>query len=337
MKIAPSGPLDWLAKRIPLRDAHFVFGTSSESRALGLIEWCRRRHAHPKSTTLIRIENPASPQWDIARPRRDDTINLMWNYLEGSARTIADCELLGSPSEFLSAAIDSASRVDVTVLDISVLPKRVYAILVKQLLSVAPTLVVTYTSCEYYPEDAICFGALPPAPLPGFSGSTTSDAASTRLLVDLGFVALSAAQLIDAELGTQIDLVMPFPTSPAGFRRNWRLMGDLFPNGFPSGKKPRSVSVHRVHSLDAFRMCDLVSSIAQSVPVTAVPLGPKAHTLGLVLASEKSRAAIAQPVQLVYPQPTAYLENYSVGIHREDDGAPSIQAYCVKHNGKFTF
>jgi hypothetical protein len=329
MIVRPCGAIEWIASKIDLDNSALIVGGASESRCAGLPEWFSRNSLVPANASIFKIENPPSPNWNYAKLIRDSNLENIQKLLPTRQLNILNCDLLGSPSQYMTQVLSSVSGVQTVVLDISVLPKRVFVFLIKLLIPKVENLVVTYCSPESYPESQLCFSARPPEALPGFSQATAVNKAGHKVVVSLGFVPLSVGEIVGSGIGSNLEIIFPFPTSPDGYRRNWRLLSNLF-----NPEDLKDAQLRRIHALDAFEVCDLVAALAAIGPITAIPLGPKAHTLGMVLAALKGdKNPSSHPIQIIYPQPKEYLSNYSNGIKRTEDGAPSIFAYCLKKNG----
>jgi hypothetical protein len=333
MRVRPCGSIDWLASKIDLNNCSVILGSSSEARWSGLLEWLTSEQVDRNTTTIFKIENPPSDRWNHAKKLRDHGLTNTLNSSGKDVLKILDCDLMGSPMQYRDEILSTSSNSETVILDISVLPKRFFAFIIKLLLPTTKNLVITYCSPASYPETQLCFGARPPEALPGFSQASTTNGSNRKVVVSLGFVPLSVDEIVGSGIGTNLEIIFPFPTSPAGYRRNWRLLGSLF-----TLEDLRDAKLRRIHSLDAFEVCDLITELANLVPITAIPLGPKAHTLGMVLAALKPRDPTrTNSIQLIYPQPKEYLPNYSEGIKLTKNEKPSIFAYCLKNNGQFVY
>jgi hypothetical protein len=250
MKLRPWGPIRWLFEKVEHKKWHVVLSTSFEERCLSLPLWLKHNNHEITSACLLNIENPPSNLWNEAKPKIKTHAEQLLALLTKSRLSVVDTELMSRPSAQFDPALMSNATQSAVILDITTMPKRFFLFALKRLLSntTVRDLVVTYGGARTYPELALCEDALPPSALPGF-GRIEIEQSSSRLIVGVGYVALSVEDLLEKAKHQKLDYIFPFPPASPAFRRNWSLLSRLIPADFP-----RTTEIHRIHGMDAFEV-----------------------------------------------------------------------------------
>jgi len=242
--------------------------------------------------------------------------------------SVLRADLLSNVSEAYSAIDAVLTGATSVVLDISAMPKRFFFLILKQLLQkeALQNIVVCYTTAGAYPEGALTQDARPIDALPGFARIT--EGGLPTLIVSVGYVAFDINELIRQARISNVKFLFPFPPGSPAFRRNWRLMHQLIPDMGP----PLEIAIRRIHALDTFEVLDWLRDFGSSAQgiVDMVPLGPKPHALAMALAYN----ALGEAAQVLYPQPTTYRSDYSLGIGKATDGLDAVTAYCLRKDGR---
>ncbi len=325
MTLKPWGTIGWLLPRIGVEHWHLVTSSSFEDRCHGLTEWMLAQNRPIDSSVLLRITNPPSEFWEKAAPIVEQNFGVMQRHLTGPRHHVINAQLLSQLGALCTADSLNPEQSESVILDISTLPKRFFLFAFKQLVNSAKVrnLVVIYSRAHEYPESALCENALPPAALQGF-GRIEASIEKPRMIVGVGYVALSVEELLDTAKYSTLDFIFPFPPASPAFRRNWDLLSMLMPNDIP-----RETEIHRIHGMDAFAVFERTLAWGQDRDLDLLPLGPKPHALGMAMAYMR----LDGRAELIYSQPQAYHYNYSRGISKDENGHPQIFAYCLKRNG----
>lgn len=321
--------MSWLFPKIEGADWHAIVCASFEDRCTSLAEWLSTGQASVRSASVFRIENPASKQWTEATPLVADRLLLLQNHLGATPYIRFDVNLWDSPIAAMTSASLVPDGVESVLLDMSTMPKRFFLYAFKRLMenSAIKNLVVAYSRPESYPEVVLCENALPPSSLPGFAREEASHE-DQRIVVSVGFVALSVDELFEQARRSKLDFLFPFPSTVPAFRRNWALFSKLVPS-----ELPKSTQIHQVDGLDAFEVFWRLMAWGKHFDLDLLPLGPKPHALGMAMAALRLNGT----AQLIYGQPQAYNPKYSVGISRDAEGRPVVLGYCVKRAGRPLF
>lgn len=329
MKLKPWGPIGWLLGKVEHTKWHIITSASFEDRCLSLVEWMQINNQTITSATLIRIENPPSLLWNDAKPKVLTNLDSLIQHLPQDRLEVLDTELNAPLSVNFNDGLLGVAATDTVILDITTLPKRLFLFALKRLLASPKVkdLVVSYGRAKTYPELALCEDALPPSALPGFGRIESSDA-SPRLVVGVGYVALSVEDMLEKAKHQKLDYIFPFPPASPAFRRNWTLLSRLIPADFP-----RTTEIHRIYGMDAFEVFEKTFAWGQGRNLDMLPLGPKPHALGMAMAYMR----LGGTAELIYAQPQAYRSDYSTGIPKDDSGNPEIFAYYLKRDGSLLF
>jgi hypothetical protein len=329
MRLRPWGPIRWLFEKVEHKKWHAILSLSFEERCLSLPLWLDRANHQITSACVLRIENPPSKLWSEAKPKIETHSTQLLALLAKSNLSIFHTELVSHPpAQFDQELINNATQ-SAVILDITTMPKRFFLFALKRLLSNTKVkdLVVTYGRAKTYPELALCEDALPPSALPGF-GRIETEQSTSRLIVGVGYVALSVEDLLEKAKHQKLDYLFPFPPASPAFRRNWSLLSRLIPADFP-----RTTEIHRIHGMDAFEVFEKTLAWGQNYSLDMLPLGPKPHSLGMAMAHLR----LAGHAELIYAQPQAYRPDYSLGIQVDERGMPDLFAYYLKRDGKQLF
>jgi hypothetical protein len=329
MKLKPWGPIEWLLPRTNISKWHVVTSSSFEDRCTALIEWMATTRNPVNSSALLRITNPPSDPWTIAKPFVEKNFDLLQKHLSGPSHHVINANLLGPLGSQIRIESLNPDGFESVLLDITTIPKRFFLFALKQLANspIVKNLVVTYTSAKEYPESALCENALPPTALQGF-GRVHAAREKPRMIVGVGYMPLSVEELLEQAKHVKLDFLFPFPPASPAFRRNWNLLSMLMPQDIP-----RNTEIHRIHGMDAFEVFERVLAWGENRDLDLLPLGPKPHALGMAMAYMR----LDGHAELIYSQPQAYHHNYSKGIAKDELGRPRIHAYCLKLSGKQLF
>jgi hypothetical protein len=245
-------------------------------------------------------------------------------------RTVDLLQDIDTMEEELAAFLEtSGPRV---VLDITSMPKRWFFPLIRFLLAspAVETLIVTYTSAQFYSEqlssDPAALG-----PLPTFDEPRLSERYD-ELVVGVGFAPLGLKDLFETDPG-KIRYLFPFPPGPPNFFRNWHFLRTL-----ESEVENRNLQVEdrwQIHMYDvpsAFEaLCRVTRNGERSCALA--PFGPKTFSLAMCMFALAANKAGKEPVHVYYTQPRRYALDYTSGI-REHAGVPDIKAYCLRIAGR---
>lgn len=329
MKVHPWGPIGWLLGKVGHRRWHVISSASFEERCLSLVTWLQKNNHTVSSACLLNIENPPSIHWNEAVPKIQKHLAQLDALLSKNHLDIVNTKLSTHPLADMDPALTANMKEGAVILDITTMPKRFFLFALKRLLANAKVndLVVTYGRAKTYPELELCEDALPPTALPGF-GRIDAEFPSSRLIVGVGYVALSVEDLLEKAKHQKLDYIFPFPPASPAFRRNWTLLSRLIPADFP-----RTTEIHRINGMDAFEVFEKAVAWGQNTALDMLPLGPKPHSLGMAMAHLRLNGAS----ELIYSQPQAYHANYSLGIPVDQHGNPELTAYYLKRDGKQLF
>jgi len=332
MAVRAWGPARWLLPKVGGNNWHLITSSSFEDRCIAVPEWVASTKQSIRSATLIKITNPKSLQWEEGKPLVDQNFGKLLECLTGLSITSLPVDLLSPMSVLIKDDPIGEKSSESVILDITTLPKRFFLFALKRLMesSAVKNLVVTYARARLYPEIPLCENALPPTALQGF-GRLEPLGENARMVVGVGYVPLSVSELLEQAKHFKLDFVFPFPPASPAFRRNWKLLSMLL----PEGEIPRNTEIHRIHAMDAFEVFDRIMSWTQQgrPDIDMIPLGPKPHALGMAMAYMRLQGR----AELIYSQPQAYGAKYSEGIAKDAQGNSEIIAYCLKRNGAALF
>ena len=329
MKIQPWGALGWLFRRMNVEKWHIVLASSFEDRSAAVVEWMIENGSSVHSSCVFRIENPPSRHWDVAKAKVEQSFSALELLLAGRHFGVISLDLMSFASAAISSETINANGSDSVLLDISTLPKKFFMFALKVLIADKRirNIVVAYSRAANYPEVALCEDALPPSAMQGF-GRIEPSRDGSRLIVGVGYMALSVEQILERAKNSKLDFILPFPPASPAFRRNWALLSMLMPE-----ELPRNTEIHRIDSMDAFEVFNRIMSWGEGVDLDIIPLGPKPHALGMAMAVLR----LGGHAELIYSQPRSYLANYSEGVSLDMDGKASVFGYCLKYDGRLTF
>ena len=322
-QVDPWGQIDWLMPRLGNKSWSVLLCAGSEERSVALTRWALANRLDTRQVSIARIDDQASSyseevtrltdlhEEEIRRSFRIDHYNRDY--------------ILGDMSRWNEFRRNSAPGGSV-ILDISAMPKRVFAFLLKGLVSdpQVKDVVITYCRPESYPEGPLSEGASAPVSLPGFAREVESHDEVT-VIVGVGFISFDLDELLEQRYGKTISFLMPFPPASPSVRRNWKLLKKLHP---PVGLEAQ---VKRINGMDIFEACRWLTSAsnASNGAFDMIPLGPKPHVIAMALAHMK----IGERSQITYAQPTIYRPDYSLGIASTTNGKMDMLAYCLRKDG----
>lgn len=199
-------------------------------------------------------------------------------------------------------------------IDISVMPKRVFALLLKRMLrdQRCKKLMISYTcpGNKGYTNEPLSYDPLPPDGLPGFNHLGFSD--RDTLVVSVGFEPHQLESFVrgylQASTNRDIKVIIPFPPNGGRFRRNWRALR-ILTEGQPNNIKKDNISVIAAWDVESvYNRISVWSGESDSLIFAA--FGPKPHTVAMAsfLSDNVDAGAI------VYSQPKVYSPRYSSGI-----------------------
>ncbi|PZU26093.1 MAG: hypothetical protein DI584_12470 [Stenotrophomonas sp.] len=237
-------------------------------------------------------------------------------------------DLLGGMSPILKV-VEYAREFGSVVLDITSMPKRFFMFLVVKLLDepLIKNLVVTYTKPESYPEGPLATDPEPVAALPGFGRISSSSSSSSLMIVGVGYIQFSLAELFEQSKGRRLKFLMPFPPGAPSARRNWTLLHHMDPD------VEMVRDIRRIHAMDMFEAYEWINECideAEGGAVDLIPLGPKPHSMAMAL-SHRRRSS---QTQVQYAQPHTYRSDYSSGIATNFLGEVECIGYCLKISGE---
>jgi hypothetical protein len=216
------------------------------------------------------------------------------------------------------------------ILDISCLPKRMFFLCLKLILTNpnVKNLIVTYSIPESYTHEPLALDTDPLSTLPLFGPTEARPPDPEVIIIDVGYLPFDLKAL-RAQFSSRIPekVLLPFPPGPPSFQRNWRFLLDIF------GEAETEVIPEpiRVDARDVSYAFDVIDDITSGGTLRAclMPFGPKPHSLAMALHLIRP----GNKNQAQYTQPKAYHYDYSMGLKRLD-GNPEVYGYCVKLNGK---
>jgi hypothetical protein len=243
---------------------------------------------------------------------------------EGVSYGSQTCDLLMSEDDLLDVIVELRERLSVPtlILDITSLPKRYFALMVKRalLFEPYPNVVVTYTQAgrDGYPADHLAGDPMPCDHLPGF-GAPLPPKVST-LVVAVGFEYLSIGSLLEVyrDKKRATKFIMSFPPDGNAIRRQWRTLMQV------ASGRAENIDKQSLEVVAAWDVEQVYSTLARwnedAEGLTLAPFGPKPHSLGMAL------FAITHDCGLYYTQPRSYNPSYS-------RGSGESWAYVLKWDG----
>jgi hypothetical protein len=268
--------------------------------------------------------SPTSPRGKDEVKRK---ITVNQSKLESSFPKISyfDAELLDPPRDFIQMIDEWIETKPTHVLvDMSSMPKRFLAILLKRVLACSEIseVLVAYTIPYKYTEAALAEDQAPIRALPAFSKEELVDMPIEHLIIGIGYIPFDLSSAIDSAEGQPSrNVIFPFPPGAPSFQRNWKLLANLF------GSSENFPEPIRVDSRDVSYAFDVIDDITNRGTETCVllPFGPKPHSLAMILHS------IFRTSEVRYTQPEYYNPEYSSGVRRIS-GRQEVYAYAVRLN-----
>ena len=223
-------------------------------------------------------------------------------------------------------------HVENLVLDITSLPKRVFAYFIKKTRTLEATvknIIVSYTLPVRYCDSPLAENPQTWAPLPGFHDSIQPQH-KRQIVISIGYEPLGLPDLLTSGEfdNARISLLFPFPSSPKRVRKNWKFARNLFPNATHN-----SLRIERVDCNNLPEIYDTIGKIGDfgESPLILAPFGPKPVSLAMALYA----SAHSQPektTSIYYTQPTVYHPDYSSGVKQSSEGE-CVNCYCIRING----
>ena len=220
----PAGPLRWVIDRLPDHSHWDLIGTvAAEPRANQVAKellHLRKLGNH----CLVDIEDePSEFQKATQAARKLHRIELL--NLFGKSPKVVPMDLFSEIDDLDDMFSEIESTIGENVLlDITSFPKRFFFYLVRRLSEAKPVrnLIVTYTIPNAYGK-TLHKNPGSWMPLPSF-GTEVSSAEKPMLVISVGFHHLNLLDLIRDRTPSPVRLLMPFPSMPPGFAKNWEFV-----------------------------------------------------------------------------------------------------------------
>ena len=250
----------------------------------------------------------------IARLR---TLGCSPHAIERHALTEAFGIIINAIEEFIRTSSGDVA------LDISCLPKRLFFPILNLLFKSDRiyNLLVTYTVPAGYSDNKLAERNDEWAPLPTF-GALQPHVRPTRLVVNVGFMAMGLDEQVAEQDWEQIYLLFPFPAEPPTISRSWEFVRSL-----ESQRRSAEFELYHTDPMNLSDAFNRLVTIGSSGPVILAPFGPKTISAAMCLYATLTGS------EVYYAQPTVYRHDYSIGV-AQSAGAPSIFAYWIRMNGK---
>jgi len=325
LRYRPWGLLPWLLEHLPPVQWSLIGSLGTEERCLSAWQFLTQMKRLER-TYLFGIEDPIS-RYKTETDNRLALRTAVFNAGGGVATDVHPKPLFARTGEIISIAeefvISGARHI---VLDITSLPKRFFFPLVKVLMRShnVESLLATYTMPIRYCNDPLAEDFLEWRALPLFSGSETTDKPE-MLIVNVGYLAMGLPDQIEhGSPRMEVKLLFPFPNSPASYQKTWQFVRTIEHN-----LRGATTEMKHVHAMDVSDAFDDIVTLTDRGKRRALfaPYGPKPISLAMCI------YAILTDSPVFYTQPRTYHPDYSVGV-METAGLPTIQAYCLRINGK---
>ena len=326
-----SGPMHWLLEKFSSVSPWSLIGAiSPEERSLAVLadlhktgrlangEFIRVEPAHHYQPNQFRDSFTKKLK---ARERESKRI-------AGKAVNVRSREILCREADLIAVARESLGSCSRNlIIDISAMPKRLFFPLITLAMESFnhQNIIVTYASPKRY-GDTLAEDPLPWNALPMFGATSPEGNIGLKLLIAVGYQALSLKQIVDGVRfnAGNVELLLPFPSVHPGFTKNWefvRQIRDELP-------ELRGASIKRVPTRDVSLAYDRIVAMTNSgrTPAVLAPYGPKPLSLAMCLYGIACRAANI-PVEIGYTQPQVYSDRYSTGI-------TAVSAYCIRIAGQ---
>jgi hypothetical protein len=336
-RFRPWGPLRWVLQRLPAQRWSLVGTLGAEDRALGVAAELLSLN-RLCDCFMLRVVDADIPEnrfyTKIERRINRAAASLVQSTRSGghAAPAITRLPLLCDEEKIIEFAQHVASNCSPDiVLDVSTMPKRFFFPLLTVLQEARrlQNIVVTYTVPEQYGE-VLAEDPEPWRPLPMY-GSVVTDPRTARIIVGVGYQPLQLHTILDGVRfhSLNVKLLLPFPSIPPGFMRNWAFVRHATRDLQELGGE----AIVRVHTHNTSLAFDHLSALAAEpdLAIVLAPFGPKPISLAMCLYGAARRSA-GQPIQIGYTQPRIYSDSYSTGIASRD-GIPVVHAYCVRLSG----
>lgn len=323
MKYRPWGLLDWALSISPPRQWFFIGALGTEERSLAAWMWIKELGVEI-GRILVQVDPVEATRFHTRTVTRLSERRAQFVAYGGTETEITRLGLLAESYQIETMASAFSEKSPSVVFDISSLPKRYFFPFLRAFSKCDKVrdLVVTYTCpSEYQSEDKLSEGAGKWDYLPGFLGREQK---SEVLIAAIGFMVESLqGHLSGEEAHPAVQLLIPFPATPAAVRRSWESVFNL-----QSSRSAEKFVKHRVDANDMSAAFDRICSLGRGVNAVAfAPFGPKPISAAMCLYAAQLDSAVH------YPQPDGYHPDYSMGIARTN-GKSCVNAYWIKHNGE---
>jgi hypothetical protein len=322
LRIRPWGPVDWALSLGPAQQWHVVGTLGTEQRSL-----CVWQHLHTSgrlaSAQILEVEDPPSSRFSEATAV---AIGERWQEFlaaGGKSASVSKLHLMAELFRVREIARTAAAAESV-VLDITSLPKRVFFVLLSELVATdtVKNLIVTYTAPDRYSDGPLYEDVESWRVLPGFGAG---DPNPTTWIVSVGFLVETLRQHMDLQPEKKVSVLIPFPAPLDVLRRTWTSVARL-EGGHIIGRYDE----YRVDPTDVSAAYDRLCAVGRDAlpgSIALAPFGPKPTSAAMCLYAMQTNSSVH------YAQPTAYNPAYSSGI-RHGDPSRAITAYWIKHAGE---
>lgn len=329
----PHGPLNWILQKLPNVVPWTAVGClSAEDRCSSAIRQLLETDSSARAYILKLMPHRMSEDADQISERVSRHETEMTRDFGNRIHIESGKPLHSMSHDILESVRTIADRMAGAVLiDISTMPKRWFFPLIKEMLSSARVtdLVVTNSKAQRY-GDWLAKDADQWEPLPGYL-HLDHDTPTATAIVGVGYHSLNIHELVgeSRSFAVTLKLMMPFPSSHPGFRKNWEFALSV--------KKERnqqlSPEIVRVPTDDVSIAFDRLVQHTESGTVGSLilaPYGPKPLSLAMCLLeiARENRSSSLQ-TEIGYTQPKSYSAEYSSGVLRSDEANP-INAYCIR-------
>ncbi len=326
MKYRPWGAVNWALSLSSQKEWGFIGVIGTEDRSL--CAWAVMRQQGVVATELFAEIHDV----DSEKYRNRNMSALEGNRTKltnngGKLTTIFDFDLMTELFRIQAFAKEASKGHTSLVLDITSFPKRFFFPILKVLVTnpSIKNLIVTYTSPEYYADDAPLYEDIDSwKTLPGFGEMDKPD---TTWIVSVGFLVESLRRYVGDHPNEKMKILIPFPAPLGTLRRTWHSVAELEREHID-----HRFEKYRVDSVDMSAAFNRICSLAENPlkNVAFAPLGPKPTSASMCL------YALQRHSSMHYPQPTIYHPDYSKGI-RNNDPENAVCAYWIKHEGEFLY
>lgn len=327
----PWGHLDWVMTRVAAGEWSLLGVIGAEGRSMSA--WTRlRERGILVAARMMDIGNLASGRWADEVAALRGTRRAEFLAAGGRAEELEAHDLAERHGRIVDAARDAVANCRGNlVIDISVMPKRFFFPVVKTALKTAGVrnLIVTYTVPRSYSDEPLAEDPSPWNVLPMFMNRDPEPSGVRLLLVGVGHEPLGLPRLLESDefRGMSVRMLLPFPSSPAGVRKNWDFIRRC--EGITGRGLVEPVRTDAYNLGEVFDRLKALTDQGRLYSYLA-PFGPKTMSLGMCIFG----AIYDMPA--FYTQPRFYHPEYSTGVDMVD-GRPRIYAYPIILDGRHLF